>query len=564
MGERTAAAAGSHLERYRQIAETLARHGLGFAIGAAGLQRWVPFHHGLLGHEAREEPYTNPEHLRLALEQLGPAFIKLGQVLSTRQDLLPGPYREELALLQDSAPPVPAAAGAAAIESELGAPAERVFASFDPAPLASASLGQAHAATLADGTEVVVKVRRPGVVEQVELDLEIIANLAARAARRWEAAADYDVPGIAGEFARTLREELDYLAEARHAERFLADFASDPGIHIPRVHWDTTTSRVLTLERVRGIKVSDVDALDAAGIDRPALAVRAARAMAKMVFEDGFFHADPHPGNLFIEPDPRLEGGRIGLIDFGMVGTVDRQLRDDLGALLIALSRKDAHAAARALGALSTGRARPDTARLAADLAPVIAVFADRPLAEVPVGALVRELLGAVRRNRLQLPRELALLLRAVVMAEGLGVSLDPGFQLTAVIGPYAEALALERFEPAALARRLSHASSDLLEALTGLPRQLRALEEALERVGTRPGLPPGESEDLAAQVEAASRRVAAAALAAALIGGVGRIVAAQPPGRHTALKGALVAAGLASAASLTGYLALAGRRRRP
>lgn len=156
--------AGSHLGRYRQIAETLARHGLGFAIGAVRLQRWVPLHRGLLGHEARREPYSNPEHLRLALEQLGPTFIKLGQALSTRQDLLPGPYRQELARLQDQAPPVPAASVVEAIERELGGTPQDVFASFDPSPLASASLGQAHAAALADGTEVVVKVRRPGVV----------------------------------------------------------------------------------------------------------------------------------------------------------------------------------------------------------------------------------------------------------------------------------------------------------------------------------------------------------------------------------------------------------------
>ncbi len=178
----------AHGERYRQIAETLARHGFGFFIGVTGLQRWVPLHHGLLGHERREQPYSNPDHLRLALEQLGPSFVKLGQILSTRPDLLPEPYRQELAKLQDSAPPpVPAPVIAELIERELaGPPPSQIFATFDLQPLASASLGQAHAATLHDGTEVVVKVRRPHVVEQVEQDLEILRNLAARASRRWE------------------------------------------------------------------------------------------------------------------------------------------------------------------------------------------------------------------------------------------------------------------------------------------------------------------------------------------------------------------------------------------
>jgi ubiquinone biosynthesis protein len=555
--------AGGHVERYRQIAEILAVHGLGFLIGEAGLQRWVPLHHGLLGHEAREQPYTSPEHLRLALEQLGPTFVKLGQALSTRQDLLPAPYRDELARLQDDAPPVPGEDVAAVIERELGAPPGRVFASFDPSPLASASLGQAHAATLADGSEAVVKVRRPGVVEQVELDLEILANLAARAVRQWDAAADYDVAGIAEEFSATLRAELDYLAEARNAERFHANFARDPGVRIPRVHWDTTTSRVLTLERMRGLKVSDLQGLDAAGIDRPALAARSARTLAKMVFEDGFFHADPHPGNMFIEPDPQIPGGRIGLIDFGMVGTVDRGLRDGLGALLIALARADAHRAARALADLSTGRTRPDAATLAADLGPVMRLWAGRPLAEVPVGALIKEVLAVVRRNRLQLPRELALLLRMIVMAEGVGAMLDPGFQFAAVIGPYAEALALERFAPPAVAHRLAQAGSELLGAAEALPRQLRSLQEALERGGPSLSLRAGELDGLGDRIDAAARRLAAATLAGALVLGVGQIVSVQPPERARALRAALVGTGLAATASLAGYLAGARRRGR-
>ncbi|MGY3565890.1 ABC1 kinase family protein [Sinomonas sp. RB5] len=556
------AAPGRHLERYRQIAETLARHGLGFAIGAAGLQRWVPLQHGLLGHEARQEPYSNPEHLRLALEQLGPTFIKLGQALSTRHDLLPGPYRQELARLQDQAPPVPAAAVVEAIERELGGAPQEVFASFDPSPLASASLGQAHAATLADGTEVVVKVRRPGVVEQVELDLEIIANLAAQAARHWDAAADYDVPGIAEEFAQTLRAELDYLAEARNAERFRAAFSADPGIHVPRVHWDTTTSRVLTLERIRGIKISDLAALDAAGIDRPALAARYADAVAKMVFEDSFFHADPHPGNLFVEPDPARPGGRIGLIDFGMVGTVDPQLRAHLSALLIALARRDPRAAARALSDASTGRKRPDLGRLSEDLTPVMRLYAERPLSEVPLGAFVRELLGVVRRYRLQLPRELALLLRMLVMVESLAVTLDPGFQFAAVIGPWAESLALERLAPPAVLRRLGHAGSELLDAAERLPRQLRSLEDALERGGAQVSLRPGELEELISHLDSAARLVAAATLAAAFVRGVGEILVSQPPGHPRGLRAVLTGAGIAASGSLAAYLAWTGRRR--
>ena len=268
-------------DRMREIAEVLSRHGLGYLADLLGLDRWVPFRRGPPGHERHGPPHTRPEHVRLALEELGPTFVKLGQVLSTRPDLVPPEYRAELAKLQDAAAQVPAEVVRELIGHECGAHLATLFATFDFQPLAAASIGQAHAATLHDGTDVVVKVRRPGAVEQVEQDLEILQNLAARASRHWEAAAGYDLVGLADEFARTLRSELDYLREGRSAERFVANFADDPGLHIPRVFWEATTSRVLTLERIRGIKVDDLDALDAAGVDRRALAERATRVTAR-------------------------------------------------------------------------------------------------------------------------------------------------------------------------------------------------------------------------------------------------------------------------------------------
>ncbi len=225
----------------------------------------------------------------MALEELGTTFIKLGQLLSTRADLLSPEYLTELAKLQDAAPPVSTEEIQELLVMELGGPIQAVFDSFDPVPLAAASIGQAHSATLPDGTEVVIKVRRPGAVEQVKEDLEIIHNLASAASRHWELADRYDVVGLAEEFAQTIRAELDYLHEARSAERFAANFARDPSVHIPRVYWETTTSRVLTLERIRGTKISDLETLDTNRVDRSALARRGTEVILKMIFEDGFF-----------------------------------------------------------------------------------------------------------------------------------------------------------------------------------------------------------------------------------------------------------------------------------
>jgi ubiquinone biosynthesis protein len=547
----------SHLDRYRDIAETLARHGLGVLLGASGMERWIPFHRALAGRMHRGQTYSTAEHVRLALEELGPTFVKLGQLLSTRPDLLPPAYLLQLAHLQDALTPIPGQVIEELVEQELGHPPSEVFATFDPTPLASASIGQAHAATLQDGTEVVVKVRRPGAVVRIEEDLESLQNFAAQADRRWAEAADYDLPGLAEEFARTLRAELDYLAEGRNAERFADNFADNEGVHIPKVFWETTTSRVLTLERIRGLKVSDLVALDAGGIDRSALAARAAEVAAKMIFDDGFFHADPHPGNLFIEPD-----GRIGLIDFGMVGVVDAELRERLGVLLVALTRKDPHRIATALSRLAADSERVNLSALAKDMVPIIELYDGRPLREVPVGKLIREVLSVLRRRHLQLPREFSLLLKMIVMTEGMGVSLDPDFQLGEVIGPYARRLVVNRYSPTTVAHHLAEAGVDVLELATQLPRQLRRLQEMLDAGGPEVHLRAAELDPLVSRLEVMVQRIVVGILTAAFVRGVGELVSADPE-RRKRWQVPLLGAGVGTAGSMAAYLSWTSRKKR-
>lgn len=542
-------------QRYREIGRVLSRHGMGYVVGILGLERWVPFQRGLLGHAPRDEPYTRPEHVRLALEQLGATFVKLGQILSTRPDILPLDLQSELAKLQDAAPPVPPESIRAAVTEELGRSPEEIFAQFDPTPLASASIGQAHAATLADGTEAVVKVRRPGVVEQVEDDLEILRNLAARASRRSDAAADYDVVGLAAEFADTLRAELDYLLEGHNAERFAANFANDQDVHIPRVFWETTTTRVLTLERLHGIKVSDLAALDEAGIDRSALAARATRVAADMIFEHGFFHADPHPGNLFIEPD-----GRIGILDFGMVGEVDDRTRQRLAVLLSAFARRDPDRVAAAMLEIGVVRRSIDRAQLSADAAALLGRYEGRTLGQIQIGAFIGEVLAILRRHHMTLPRELALLLKMVVMTEGMGAHLDPEFRLGDVLSPYARRLMARQLDPAAFARRVGRAGFDVAQLSVELPGQLRRLLEVLDLGGgLEVHLRAEELEPLVARVERIGNRLVAGVVAAAFIEGLAELAASDPQ-RWRPHEMKLVAVGVGAAASLTGYLAWSAR----
>ncbi len=283
-------------QRAREIARVLARHGLGWVAGPVGIGRMLPFHRGLLGHAPQPVAYTRPQHVRLALEDLGPTFIKLGQILSTRSDLLPPDYQVELARLQDRAPPEPWSVVAQVLADELGAAVHDAFAQIEHDPVAAASIGQAHAAVLRDGTAVIVKVRRPGVTHEVDDDLALLERVAGSIGRRVDRGGRYDIPGLVRQFSDTLRAELDYQAEAANAERFATNFAGDPNVRIPKVFHDLTTARVLTLERLRGIKIDDLAGLDKAGVDRHGLAVRAATLILQMVYRDGFFHADPIRG----------------------------------------------------------------------------------------------------------------------------------------------------------------------------------------------------------------------------------------------------------------------------
>jgi ubiquinone biosynthesis protein len=517
----------SYRHRYRQIAETLARHGLGYLVGVLGLERFIPFHRGLLGHPRRALPYTRPEHLRLAFEDLGTTFIKLGQILSARADLVPPDYQVELAKLQDAAPAVPTEEIQEVIVSELGGPIAELFATFDPVPLAAASIGQAHAATLHDGTEVVVKVRRPGVVELVEADLEILQDLATSANQRWELAADYDLVGLAQEFAQTLRAELDYLREAGNAERFAASFADDPTVHVPRIIRDHSTSRVLTLERVRGIKIDDLAALDAAGIDRRALADRASKLLLKMVFEDGFFHADPHPGNLFVEDD-----GRIGLIDFGMVGELDERTHERLASVLLAVTTQDTERLVDVLLDLGVARKRIDRSLLRQDLDHLLGRYYGRPLAELALGPMLRDTFTVVRRHHLRLPPNLALLFKMLLMAEGLAATLDPSFNLTSVLTPYAQRLLLRQYSPTRWAKQLGQAGLDAARLGVELPQQLHRIIADLERGGLEVGMRPVGLEPVLGRLERLANRIVLGVLAAAFVIGLAILMAVyHPPG---------------------------------
>ncbi len=545
----------SRQNRLRQVARALARHGLGWLVLDLGLGRLVPFHRGVLRHAAQEDPYTKPEHLRLALEDLGVTAVKLGQVLSTRPDLVPADLAAELARLQDRVPPVPFEAVRAVVEAELGQPLEALFAAFDPEPLAAASIGQVHAATLPDGTAVVVKVRRPGVEAQAEADLALLDALARTAAARTSWGQDYDIVGWVREFAFTLRDELDYAAEARHAEQVRRDFADEPALHVPVVFPERSARRVLTMERLDGVKVDDAAALAAAGVDRQELARTATRVMLRMVLRNGFYHADPHPGNVLVLP-----GGRIGLLDFGMVGALDAATRQALLRIVLALAAEDTDRLVDELTALGMTGEAVARGPLKQDLERLRRRYATRPLKEIAAAEAFQDIMDVARRHRLRLPAELVQLAKVTAMAEGTALQLDPDFEILAFSLPYVRRFWLRTLSPRAQARRLSGSLADLADLGEALPRQLRRLTHRLEQGALPLTVAADPSPETLQRIDRAANRVAVSVLTAAfVVGGSLLALAYHPTGGHPAL----VAVAVLAVLLVLGLVAALWRRGR-
>jgi ubiquinone biosynthesis protein len=513
--------------RSRQIAKILVRNGFGFVIGRVGREARIPWPSGPDGTRAETSSSSGPERVRLTIEELGPTFIKLGQILSTRGDLVPADYRAELVKLQDAAPPVPEDQIRAELLEELGRPVEDVFRSFDFTPLASASIGQAHAATLPDGTEVVVKLRRPDALALVTEDLRILQDQAQRASQHWEATRDYDVVGIAQEFAQTLRTEFDYIHEAHSVERIAENIANDETIHIPKVYWELTTARMLTLERIYGCKITDFACIEAEGLNRATIARQAAYLLLTMILDHGFFHADPHPGNVLVEQD-----GRIGLIDFGMVGTVDAATQGRLLRLVMGITEKNAGALADVVLELGIASAHVDRNTLRRDMQRLLDRYGDSVIGDVPVGAFLSEVIEAIRRQHIRLPSDLALLFKTLAMGEGLAKELDPGFNLLEVYIPITQELFRRQVTPAAWAKQLLLAGIDALQVTMQVPQQLRRILGDIERGGFEVNLQPASFDPYFERLERLVNRVLIALLAATCTISTAMIVAAYQPAR--------------------------------
>lgn len=466
----------TNLKRYREIVSVLARHGFGSFLADVQLEHHISLPSRLYTREDNSQ-ISPAEHLRLALEELGPTFIKLGQILSTRPDILPPEFIKELSKLKDSVPPNPWEDICAVLVEEMGSEPEQFFEQIDPVPLGAASLAQVHAATLKSGEEVVVKVQRPDTLATIESDLEILKEMASIADRTPWGVLNHPEEMV-DEFAYSLHNELDYRREGHNADRFRANFEGSEYLHIPKIYWEHTTRRVLVMEMMQGIKIDDIAALEVAEYDRKRVALHAADMIIKEVLQDGFFHADPHAGNYIIMP-----GEMIGAMDFGLVGELTKRDRAHLTQLYVSAIALDADSIVDELIRMGVVHSGTDRSRLRRDLERLLGKYTGATLKDINIQEIIEEITALCSRHRLSIPSNLWLLGKSLAMIQGLGLQLDPDFDIFAVSEQYMVELRRQVWLPKAeWGQALLRQGADWVEFLNLLPRTGRRLLEKTDQ----------------------------------------------------------------------------------
>jgi len=495
--------------RYRQIINVMVRNGYGGIIESLRLRR-------IYGKGRQfDADYLSPraKRLRIILEELGPTFIKLGQMLSTRADIVPTDIFQELQKLQDRVPPVPPDKIREAIERELRSPIEDIFIEFDDSPIAAASIGQVHRARLKNGDKVAVKIQRPNIRRMIEGDIDILKTMAALAERHIQEAELYAPVEFVNEFAKSIRQELDYNLEARNLERFSHIFMDDDSVHIPKLYWNLTSSKILTMELIEGIKISQIDELRRQGYDTKKIAYKGAEAYLKQIFLHRFFHGDPHPGNIFILP-----GEVIGFMDFGIVGRLSPVMVTRLNDLLIAVVRKDPDKITDNLLKISKISDESDIEDLKVDISDFVDKYYGVSLNQFQMSEVIRELSEASARHRIRVDKQLTLLGKVLAEIEGIGSQLDPDFNVIPLIEPFARRLALQRNSPREVLSRSANIVKDYTDMMTGLPRDLQSALEKAKSGKLRIEFKHVGLEDVESTLERSTSRLAFAIIVAALV----------------------------------------------
>ena len=513
-----------NINRLRQILNILIRHGFGelvsqlhvFRLYILGKRFLAPKSEDVRAHK------STPERLRLALEELGPTFVKLGQLMSTRADWFPDEWSTEFKKLQDKVPPFTFEQVRELVEKELGKPLTEVYASFDITPVASASIAQVHFATLKDGRELAVKVRRPEIGKILDSDISImyvIANLIVKYVPDW---ARFRPVEVVREFHKTIRQELDFTIEATRADRFRRNFKDDPEAYFPRVYWEYSSKKVLTMERISGIPIDEAEPLKAAGFDLKEIAERGVRVFFRQALGDGFFHADMHPGNVFVGSK-----GEIIHVDFGIVGQIDDELRTYLARLLYYLMKRDFKAMAKIHRDMGLIGPNVDIREFEDALIDIAEPIFGKPLAEINVSALLWKLIETAKRFDMHMQPNLLLLQKSMVVVEGVGRELYPKLNVWAVARPFIFKLMKKSIDPKAAVKKGYDTMIEMAEFTATLPSQLTSVFNKVINDRLRIEFAHLNLDELNARIDKTGDRLVYGMVVAALIVGSSIIVMA-------------------------------------
>jgi len=503
------------LRRYRQIVTILLKYGFDQILGQMRIFTRLRVRKKVLRKAEGVEKLTYSQRIRLALEELGPTFVKLGQVLSMRPFLIPLELVLELTKLHDQVGPFPFVQVKQIMENELKAPLEKHFSSFDTIPIASASLSQVHKAVTKEGKIVVMKVQRPGIKEIIEADMDILQDLTNLLEKYVPESKQYDPRGIREELKKSIRREIDFNNEARNIEAFRENFKEEKNVFVPKVFWDMTTARVLTMEFINGVKISNLSELEKRGIDKKALARIGGKMMFKQIFEHGFFHADLHPGNLFA-----LEGNIIAPVDYGMMGRLSETTMDELADLLISVVTWHPGGIVKVYQDMEVVGEEVNLRALEADIADFLYKYHKIPLSRLDMKTLMNEAFEIIHRYDIQIQAELMLFSKALITYEQVAKMLDPDYDLVTQMIPYAKNLAYRKFRPKVLLRDIFTAATDLRELLVAFPFELKRIIKKLGKGRLSFTFQHKGLDKLILELDRSSNRVSFALIIAAIIVG--------------------------------------------
>lgn len=459
-----------NIGRSREIVTVLVNYGFDDLVDQLGLRRYLRWGRRLLFWK-RSEPeirLTRAKRIRLALESLGVTFIKFGQVVSTRPDLVPRDVIRELSKLQERVPSFPSEIAIKIVERELEGSIDTLFAEFDHQPLAAGSLGQVHRARHHDGTELVVKIKRPDIDRVIEQDLSLMYELATMIERHFPDAEVFDPIGLVNQFSRTIRRELQFTREARSTDEFYRLFQDDATLYVPKIYWDMTQGDIITMEYIDGYRIDDEEQLKNLPISPHEVAANGARIFMKMTFEFGIFHADPHPGNFRVLPD-----GSLCLIDYGMIGILEEERRDLLVDLLLNIARKDTARLVEVVLNIGKAKRKVDHQLLRADLRDFIGNYYGIPLDQISVGKMLTDFINILAIHRIRCPVDIMLLIRALITLEGVATRIAPELNIAQEMEPYIYKLSSERYQPRAIASRIWTEACSLSKVMHDLPEQI-------------------------------------------------------------------------------------------